>query len=387
MTEPFQLFDALPAHIEDALRASIDRFGVLVPVTVDQHGAMLDGHHRARIADELGVHYDRLVRDCTDDDERREIARTLNSDRRQLSEEQRLSVTKALREQGHTLRAIAGALGVSKSTVANDVAQLSSDGQLNQPERVKSLDGKSRPARRPQVYARDEREQKQAQQALIATSFTMPDGVRTNMPADRPLLASEATRLAARQRTPDPVDKAVPPPVGKYRCIVIDPPWPMKKIERDERPNQGLELDYPTMTLEQIADEAMVPVRTLADDDCHIYLWVTHKFLPAGLELLDTWGFNYQCVMTWRKNVGITPFSWMYDTEHVLFGRRGNLPLERLGMRLSFDAPTVGHSVKPDVFYDRVLEATPGPRVEMFARRERDGFTGWGNEVPDASRI
>ncbi|MGH3428196.1 MAG: MT-A70 family methyltransferase, partial [Mycobacteriales bacterium] len=102
------------------------------------------------------------------------------------------------------------------------------------------------------------------------------------------------------------------------------------------------------------------------------------------LSLLEAWGFRYQCVMTWRKNVGITPFSWMYDTEHVLFGTRGNLPLEKLGQRLSFEAPTVGHSVKPDVFYDRVTAASPGPRIEMFARRQRDGFESWGNEVmPD----
>ncbi len=192
-------------------------------------------------------------------------------------------------------------------------------------------------------------------------------------------------KAVARQREPEPVPEPVPPPPGRYRCIVIDPPWPMKKIERDERPNQGVELDYPVMSLEDIADEAHVPVRTLADEDCHIYLWVTHKFLPAGMDLLTTWGFNYQCVMTWRKNVGITPFSWMYDTEHVLFGRRGSLKLEQLGLRLSFEAPVVGHSVKPDVFYERVLAASPGPRVEMFARTKREGFTSWGNEVGDAS--
>lgn len=175
----------------------------------------------------------------------------------------------------------------------------------------------------------------------------------------------------------------VKPPEGKFSCIVIDPPWPMQKIEREERPDQGRELDYPVMSLDQIADENLVPVRTLAADDCHIYLWVTHKFLPAGMDLLEAWGFRYQCVMTWRKNVGITPFSWMYDTEHVLFGRRGDLKLDRLGLRLSFDAPVQGHSAKPDVFYERVIQATPGPRVEMFSRRPREGFTVWGNEVTD----
>jgi N6-adenosine-specific RNA methylase IME4 len=168
-------------------------------------------------------------------------------------------------------------------------------------------------------------------------------------------------------------------PDGTYRAIVIDPPWPMPKIERHERPHQDEQLDYPTMSLDEI--EAL-DIKTLADPaGAHIYLWVTHKFLPTGLDLLTTWGFRYQCVMTWRKNVGITPFSWMYDTEHVLFGRIGDLPLSRNGLRLSFDAPTQGHSIKPDVFYDRVRAASPGPRLDMFPGIEHEGFEPWGLEA------
>ena len=201
---------------------------------------------------------------------------------------------------------------------------------------------------------------------------------------EREVTAVGLAQFAARLNKPDGVDEPIPPRDGKYRCIVIDPPWDIKKIEREERPNQGVSLDYPTMSLDEIADESLVPLRTHADDDCHLYLWVTHKYLPAGLDLMEAWGFRYQCLMTWRKNVGITPFSWMYDTEHVIFGRKGNLPLTQLGLRLSFDAATQGHSVKPEVFYDRVREASPGPRIDMFARTERDGFEVWGNEVSDA---
>lgn len=203
-----------------------------------------------------------------------------------------------------------------------------------------------------------------------------------------PTVPGEIVKLPSVEFQAPPAKRAepavIPPPDGRFSCIVIDPPWPMDKIEREVRPNQGPVLDYPVLTLDQIADDAIVPVQAKAADDCHIYLWVTHKFMPDGLDLLDHWGFNYQCVMTWRKNVGITPYSWMYDTEHVLFGRRGNLPLEQLGLRLSFDAPVTRHSAKPDVFYHRVIEASPGPRLEMFARQPREGFTVWGNEVTDA---
>lgn len=171
----------------------------------------------------------------------------------------------------------------------------------------------------------------------------------------------------------------VPLPDGRFRCIVIDPPWPMQKIERQVRPNQGQQLDYPVMTLDQIA---ALPIDELADPaGAHVYLWVTHRFLPDGLRLFEAWGIRYQCVMTWAKNVGITPFSWMYDTEHVLFGRTGSLDLQQLGLRLSFTAPVTRHSAKPDVFYERVAAASPGPRLEMFARIPREGFEAWGNEV------
>ena len=147
--------------------------------------------------------------------------------------------------------------------------------------------------------------------------------------------------FAARQRQPDPVTEPVPLPDGKFACIVADPPWAMRLIEREQRPDQGRHVAYPTMELDDIAK---LPVGELAADDAHLYLWVTHKFLPAGLDLIEQWGFAYQCLMTWRKNVGFTPFSWMYDTEHVIFARRGNLEMTRLGLRLSFDAPAVGQA-------------------------------------------
>jgi N6-adenosine-specific RNA methylase IME4 len=167
-------------------------------------------------------------------------------------------------------------------------------------------------------------------------------------------------------------------PSGKFHTIVLDPPWEVKKIEREERPNQGVELDYPTMGLDEIA---ALPVDELAEDACHLYLWVTQKYLPAGLELVALWGFAYQCILTWVKPTGMTPFSWMYNTEHVIYAHRGGQKLTQLGRKLSFEAPVQGHSVKPQVFYDRVIECSPGPRLEMFARTPREGFEVWGNEV------
>jgi len=170
--------------------------------------------------------------------------------------------------------------------------------------------------------------------------------------------------------------KQQPIPADKYQTITIDPPWPVKKIIRDDRPNQDV-FDYPTMSIQEITD---FDVGQFADDNCHIYLWSTHKFLPEAFLILDSWGFRYQCLLTWVKNVGFTPFSWMYSTEHCLFGRKGSLDLLKKGVRLDFNAKVREHSRKPEEFYHIVRSVSPGPRIDIFSREAREGFDQYGNE-------
>lgn len=168
---------------------------------------------------------------------------------------------------------------------------------------------------------------------------------------------------------------ATPAPQGKYKTIVIDPPWSVD--EREARPNQQRRLDDTMVEEIQALD-----IRSLAfDDGCHLYIWATHKYLPAAIALVGQWGFEYQCVMTWVKPTGMTSYSWMHNTEFVVFARLGSLDLQRQGLKLSFEEPDTGHSVKPDVFYEHVMLASPEPRLEMFAKHEREGFEVWESEV------
>jgi len=169
-----------------------------------------------------------------------------------------------------------------------------------------------------------------------------------------------------------------PLPRGKFRTIVIDPPWEMKKILRVERHLQKEKIDYATASFEDIK---AFPLNDIADEDCHVYLWTTHKYLPNALEVFEAWGVKYQCLLTWIKNVGFTPFSWMYSTEHVLFGRIGNLELLQKGRRLDFEGKVRQHSRKPDSFYELVREVSPAPRIDVFSREKREGFEQYGNEV------
>lgn len=187
----------------------------------------------------------------------------------------------------------------------------------------------------------------------------------------------EAKREQLKERITQLKERGVDLPSGRYSCLVVDPPWAMQKIEREERPNQ-FEFDYPTMNEQELKS---FPLPTMAADDCHLYLWTTQKHLPLALCLAEHWGFKYQCLMTWVKNVGFTPYSWMYSTEHVLFCTKGNLPLLEKGRRLDFGGKVREHSRKPDEFYDIVRDVSPGPRLDVFSREKRSGFDQYGNEA------
>jgi N6-adenosine-specific RNA methylase IME4 len=163
-------------------------------------------------------------------------------------------------------------------------------------------------------------------------------------------------------------------PDGPFRTLVIDPPWPMQKVVLERRAAEKTRMDYATWTLDEIGE---LPVGRLADSrGAHVYLWVTHKFLPEGLRLFEQWGVRYECLLTWNKPTA-QPLWWRFLTEHCLFGKVGSLPLRKKGMAVSFAAPQQKHSHKPEEFYELVRTVSPGPRLTLFDY-DRDGFQRWG---------
>ena len=189
----------------------------------------------------------------------------------------------------------------------------------------------------------------------------------------------ETKRAEVVAKLEDIATKEVKAAQGLYDVIVIDPPWDMKKIERDVAPEQ-VEFDYPTMTEKELS-EFEVP----AADDCHLWLWTTQKFLPVALRLLDTWGFKYVCSFVWHKPGGFQPFGLpQYNCEFAIYARKGSPQfIDTKAFFTCFEAPRGAHSEKPEKFYDIVRRVTAGRRVDMFNRRKIEGFDGIGNESPN----
>ena len=176
---------------------------------------------------------------------------------------------------------------------------------------------------------------------------------------------------------------------GSYFAIAVDPPWPVKKIPRKVRPKQKAELDYWTMTLDQIA---AIPISDLCHPEgAYCYLWSTHKFIHKALDILEGWGFEDRGAMMWLKKTGMTPFGLVQlDSERVAYGVRGDPPIKRFDILphhtgrddgLAFTGVSTRHSEKPSEFYEIVRLIHPAPRLNLFARKPHQGFDNWGDQV------
>jgi N6-adenosine-specific RNA methylase IME4 len=182
----------------------------------------------------------------------------------------------------------------------------------------------------------------------------------------------------------------------KYNTIVVDPPWPQPDSGARTQSMNGnwrgkwlgyvSEIPYQTMNMDDIK---ALPISDYADKDAHLYLWTTNRFLSQSFDVAAAWGFRFSTLLTWAKapmGIGLGG-AFTITTEFCLFCRRGSLkPKERLdstwfNWRRPYNengAPS--HSQKPEAFIDLVERVSPGPYLEMFARRQRLGWGTWGNE-------
>lgn len=174
----------------------------------------------------------------------------------------------------------------------------------------------------------------------------------------------------------------------RFATILADPPWRFTNRTGKVAPEHRRLTRYETMNLDEIC---ALPVEDYVASTAHLYLWVPNALLPDGLQVMRAWGFNYKSNIIWhkvRKDGGSdgrgVGFYFRNVTEILLFGVRGKnartLPPGR--SQVNFMASRKReHSRKPDEQYDLIEACSPGPYLEMFARGERDNWTGWGHQA------
>ena len=76
----------------------------------------------------------------------------------------------------------------------------------------------------------------------------------------------------------------------QYPTIVLDPPWDWGD-EGDQDQLGRARPTYNTMTIEELMDETKLPVRALAAENAHIYLWITNRSLPRDFNFSSSGAF------------------------------------------------------------------------------------------------
>lgn len=357
----------------EELKKSIKKHGVLVPIEIDKKtGQIIDGWHRYQICQELGIKNYPVVERTLSEDVFNEIAIDLNVARRQLSPEQIKEIRQRqeeyalrLRREGKTQKEVAEKVGVTQQAIDKWEKDSNITNTTSCIGYISDLRFKI-----PKEYHEDiynaVKEGKTQQE--------MADKYKVSQPA-----IAKICKTVERQKENERIkQQKVSLPDDLYDVIVIDPPWPIQKIEREVAPNQVSHLDYPTMSLEEI-----MALKIPAKENCHLFLWTTQKYLPDAFKILKIWGINYVCTFVWRKNGGFQPFGLpQYNCEFVLYGRKGTPKFtDTKNFFTCFIASRKRHSEKPEEFYNMVRRVTQGKRLDMFSRRKIEGFTVWGNEI------
>ena len=169
-------------------------------------------------------------------------------------------------------------------------------------------------------------------------------------------------------------DGSIELPKGKYEVIVIDPPW---NYGRKYDPNGSRVANpYPEMSLEKLEN-----LNLPSSKDCFLWLWTTHQFIWDAKELLQKWGFEYKAIMVWDKEkMGMG--SWLrMQCEFCLLGVKGNPILKGKDIRDIIRESRTSHSTKPEKLYELININCIGRKLDYFARKKREGWDSWGNEV------
>ena len=177
--------------------------------------------------------------------------------------------------------------------------------------------------------------------------------------------------------SPSPAIPGLPP--GGFATILVDPPWPLQSGEKH----------YRTMSLARIK---ALPVGALAARDAHLWLWTTNALLPKAYEVAEAWGFTVRSPLTWVKfRLGLGGrYQLRNATEQLLFCTRGKAPLGSRSQPTWFNAPVTEHSRKPAEQFAIIERVSPGPYLELFARRRPESnqpWAVWGDQVDSDIRI
>ena len=155
----------------------------------------------------------------------------------------------------------------------------------------------------------------------------------------------------------------------KFRTILADPPWNIQQSSR-----LGADRHYDLMNLDSIKS---MPVADLVEDDAHLWLWTTNAALEDAFHVVRAWGFTPRSILTWVKPRFQLGNYLRNATEQLIFATRGRAPIQFKSQPTWAFMPLQGHSHKPEEQFAIIERCSPGPYLELFARRRPPSDKDW----------
>ena len=180
-------------------------------------------------------------------------------------------------------------------------------------------------------------------------------------------------------------------PSRRYQVLLLDPPWSYYGTTTGWGDAAKF---YSLMSNEQIAT---LPVQDWLEPKHVVFLWATSPRMDTAIDTLRAWGLTFRGIaFTWVKTrksdgkpigaQGVRPSIVKPTTEYVIAAsakKKGRpLPIADEGVPQVVLAPRGAHSQKPETIQDRIERLYPyASRAELFARRRREGWDCYGDEI------
>lgn len=216
--------------------------------------------------------------------------------------------------------------------------------------------------------------------------------------------------------------------MSKYTVICADPPYGFRDSLSMSDVKRGALANYSTMSIKDIKS---LPVKDLTDPEGSVLaLWVPSSLLQDGLDIMKAWGFTHKQTYVWvktkkqpldqiinttinlvrassgaisnknrfkkavsdilkeAKEISMLAFGmgrlFRQTHELCLIGINNNKIYQKLNNKsqrsVSF-ASNLKHSAKPEDLQNSLEIMFPNTKkIELFARRDRIGWTCIGNE-------
>lgn len=155
----------------------------------------------------------------------------------------------------------------------------------------------------------------------------------------------------------------------RFGCVYADPPLLVSAEETDAFGRSAI-------SIEQLC---ALPVAELVEEDAHAHLWLGSSHLPHAQAILNAWGFEYRSNLVWVRPQGVSGKFWRHAHDFLLLGVRGDLSFRNRSILSWLRANRMTHGRKPERVRRSIQQVSPGPYLELFARKPVKGWVVCGD--------